>query len=356
MQKCGSGGTVLAWLLVAAACGPREVQGPIRLEKIGTIRGPEGDEGFEGLAMLSSRFADGERVAFIPWQSVAPPVFRVRPDGSIHDTLATIGQGPGEVVRPIWVIRGLGDTILVVDAGRIHFFGPDHRYVRSIPSTVGGVLSAAQLSNGDIVLSNGSVGGRPTMVDALSPVDGSVRWSIPSRASVAQGPSDNRFVAPAPDGTIWVVRMWGEYELEQYSPDGKLLRTLTPPAEWFPPYQRQVDFAQRSRPNTAIVGFWVDSLERAWVIAQVADPKWASAEGEVKKGEGGYEYFEPKSETAVRDGLIDVVDLSAGRSIATYRRDTRFGVVADPGILFEWRSTSDGWSHIDLYQVTLRAP
>ena len=356
MQKCRSGRALLAWLVLVAACGPREVQGPIRLEKIGKVSGPVGEDGFEGLAMLSPRFTDGERVAFIPWQAGTPPVFRVRPDGTVRDTLATRGQGPGEVEHPIWVIRGLGDTILVVDVGRIHFFGPDRRYVRSIPSTVGGVLSAFQHPNGEIVLSNGSVGGRQSVIDAISPVDGSERWSIASRSDGGQGPSDNRFVALAPDGTIWAVRMWGTYELQQYSPEGKLLRTVMPTVDWFPPYERHTDYARPSRPNTAVSGFWVDSLDRAWVVAQAADPKWASAEGEVKQGEGGYEYFEPKSETAVRDGIIDVVDLTTGRSIATYRRDARFGVVADPGVLFEWRFTSDGWSQLDLYQVSLRSP
>lgn len=351
MQNCRMGGTLLVVIALLASCRAAEPSGPVVLERIGTIEGPSADRGFQGVTLLSARFSDGERIAVTPWERPLPPIYRVREDGVVADTLASIGEGPGQVQQPRWVIRGLGDTIIVADVGRLHFFSPEHRYVRTIPCSCGGVWSATQLSNGLVVLGSSSVGGRKEVVSAFSPVDGSVRWSIRGAEYDREMVPENRLLAPAPDGTLWVVRAWGKYELQQYSQEGALLRTLTLAADWFPPYERQHDPSGRAAPNTALTGFQIDSTGRAWVVAQAADPDWASAEGSMQRGEGGLEFFVPKRGDDVRDGIIDVIDLAQGRSLATWRRDSIFGPFAEAGVMYSWRSSEDGWTNIDLYRV-----
>src|SRR5213075_3327806 len=131
-------------------------------------------------------------------------------------------------------------------------------------------------------------------------------------------------------------------------------QTLTPTSTWFEPYERPRGPSRTGPPSAHVKGFWLDSLGRAWVVGEAPDPHWASAEGELQKGEGGFEYFQPKSENAVRDGIIDLIDLRDGHSIVTYRRDAGFGRIADPGVMYDWRVTGDGWTQVDLYRVSLR--
>jgi hypothetical protein len=255
----------------------------------------------------------------------------------------------------VWAIRGLGDTAIIVDRGRFHFFAPGRRYVRSIPTAFGSTWSAGQGPDGTIVLASDAIGGREEIVAGLSPADGCRRFSIKGASFDRGAAPENRFVALAPDGTWWTVRAWGSYELQQYAADGRLLRTIAMSAEWYPPYERMSNLSKNHAPNTALTGFWIDSAGRGWVLGQAADPDWASAEGEVIRSEG-QEMFLPKHPNDVRDGIIEVVDLDKGQAIATWRRDGPFGVMAEPGVLYEWRSVDDGWTQIDLYRVTLRSP
>lgn len=328
-------------------------EAPIALEKLGTIKGSVEDGGFEGITLISEPFSDGSRLAIVPWLSSPRPVLVVNHDGVVTDTLATNGEGPGEVARPVRAFRGLGDTAIVVDEGRIHFFSPDHRYVRSIPTAFGGAWSAGQGPDGTIVLGSSSVGGRAEVVVGLSPVDGSTRFSILGAPFVQGAAPENRFVALAPDGTWWTARAWGKYELQQYASDGRLLRTVALSAEWYPPYERATDHTRNNAPNTALTGFWIDSLGRGWIVAQAADPNWAAAEGTVTQAEG-HERFIPRRAKDVRDGMIEVVDLETGQRLATLRDDDRFGTPAEPGVLYDWRSSEDGWVQIDLFRVVSR--
>ena len=350
MQKRRIGKTLLVVAALLSACRAPEVEGPIALEKIGRVTGPAEDGGFEGLALLSAPFSDGSRIAIVPWLSSPRPVLVVDPDGTVRDTLATNGEGPGQVAHPEWVIRGSGDTIIVLDRYRLHFFAPNRRYIRSIPSPLGGSWSAGQGPDGTVVLASNAVGGPETIVVGVSPADGSRRFAILAPPFDAGAVPENRFVAFARDGTWWTVRAWGRYELQHYSTDGRLLRTIPMTADWYPPRERWSNTSANHAPNTDVTGFWIDSLGRGWVMAQTADPHWASAEGETIRSEG-QEIFMPKHGNQVRDGIIEVVDLDKGKAIATWRRDQVFGNMAEPGVLYEWRFGEEGWAQIDLYRV-----
>src|SRR5688572_14758385 len=113
MQKCGIGRALLAVVTLLSSCKAPEVEGPIALEKVGTIVGNAEDGGFEGVTLLSPSFSDGSRIAVVPWLSGPRPVFIIDRTGLVTDTLATTGEGPGQVAAPVWAIRGLGDTAIV---------------------------------------------------------------------------------------------------------------------------------------------------------------------------------------------------------------------------------------------------
>jgi hypothetical protein len=345
---------LIVTIAVLAGCGGKGVdEGPIRLEKIGTIEGPSADGGFLGLPLISGRSTSGERIAVTPWESPMPPVYVIGAAGEIVDTLATIGPGPGQVEYPEIAIAGLGDTIILVDRTKLHFFAPDHRFVRSVPFSFSGSWGGVQLPNGEVVLASASVGGRPTLVAAISPADGSERWTIEGPQFDRSAPLPNVRIAAGTDGTIWTVKSMGTLELTQYSASGKRGRTLTPQAEWFLPFQRAEGTAKPRPPFGYVTGFWIDSAGRGWVVAQTGDPEWASAEGEVVRAEG-QDIFVPKSYSDVRDGIIAVYDLTNGTELALWRRDSIFGRDAEPGLLYEWRTDDDGWHQIDLFKVVPR--
>jgi hypothetical protein len=345
---------LIAAIAVLVGCGGNAAdQGPIGLEKIGTIKGPEADGGFEGLPIPSPALRNGERIVIIRDVARVPPPLRVDAGGNVIAPLAEVGEGPGQVLAPQAVLRGLGDTLIVIDRGRIHLFDPEFRYVRSVPSPfAGGVWDAAQLPSGDLVLTSASGGARRFLV-VCSLVDGSVKWELPLADPTKGWIEGLRHVAVGADSTLWLARVNGRPGFSQYSPDGALLRTVEPSLDWFTPYEVPARIDGQHEPSAHIMGFWLDSLGRAWIIGQASDPDWRAAKGTMRRGEGGIDYFVPDDRNDIRDGVIQVVDLADGRGIAQWRRDSIFGLSTEPGVMLEWRTDEDGWSQVDLYRVIL---
>ena len=311
---------VLMLLWGAVACGTgRDGAPPIRLEWISTISGPGEDEGFQSFATVSPRFRGGQRLVFMPdLQNEVPWVLDA--EGRATRPLGTVGDGPGQFRRISAILLGQGDSVLIFDQFKVHIFTPDLEYVRSIASPEHSTWSPSVLAGGRIAIPSRSR--RPAAVSVISQGDGAVLWTIPADSFGLREFPDIRLTAADPDGSLWVMPVFRRLVLQHFSAEGTLLATIQPTASWFEPwteYQRP----SRDRPTSpSLKGFWIDSLHRAWVIAHVADLKWADAEGEVRKGEGGFEYFIPKDANAVRDGLIGGFDLASGASLGSLRLDS----------------------------------
>jgi hypothetical protein len=350
MLLYGRGGALLAVVTLVSSCRTAGPATPISIEMTGTVAGPAEDGGFIGFTMVSPRLRDGTRIAFSIDGKKWPPLV-VDSSGAVIDTFAVYGEGPGELGSPSWIVKGSGDSILVFDLGRVLVFDPERHFVRSIPVAARRSWAVAVLPDQGVLTSSASFGDT-VPIAAYDLTDGDVRWRVSVPDAPGQSPKV-RGLQVAPDGTIWVMRAMQKLELTQYDATGRELRRLSPALPWFPPYEDFVNPTRENAPSPYVVGFWVDSLDRAWIVGQAADPDWATAEGEDIQSEGGT-YFRPTRPDDIRDGVLEVVDLKIGRSIARLQQDELFGFVVEPWVLLRNRVTEDGWQQLDLYSVAWR--
>jgi len=322
------------------------------LERIGAIAGPDGEPGYSAFVAVGPLLADGRRIAYLPDTPGETPWII---DRSGHPTgrLGPTGDGPGEFRRVTAVLRGAGDSIFLFDDHRVHVLSPTLELVRSIPSPVRSTSYPSQLAGGKLALPTRTSGSKAS-VTVISAVDGALLWTVPADSFAPGSFPDLRVTASAPDGSLWTARVMRRLEFHHYSPDGVLLETRLPETSWFTPYDRYQP-PTRSAPTSPLLrSFWVDSAGRAWVVAQVADLNWAKAEGEDRQGEGGLQYFEPKSVASVRDGLIDIIDLGSGKSLGSYRRDGLITSAAEFGTVTSTETNDEGWTLVELYRIVTR--
>jgi len=350
MRKCGRGGMCLVFVALLSSCRTPESVTPIAVEQVGTVAGPAEDGGFMGYTMVSPRLRDGSRIAFAMDGKEWPPLV-VDSAGAVIDTFAIYGEGPGELGSPSWITKGPGDSVLVFDLGRVLVFDPERRFVRSVPVAARRSWAVAVLPDQGVVTSSASFGDT-IPIAAYGLAAGEPRWRISVSPAPGQSPKV-RSLHVAPDGTLWVLRAMQKLELTQYDTAGRLMRTLSPTVPWFPPYEDFVNPSREIAPSPYVVGFWVDSLDRAWIVGQATDPDWATAEGEEIQSEGGT-YFRPTRPDDIRDGVLEVIDLKIGTSIARLQQDDLFGFVVEPWVLSRNRITDDGWQQLDLFAVTWR--
>ena len=343
---------VLAGLLILLAAGCRRdgaSQAAIAVEKFETVTGPAGDGGFEGFTLVSAGLRGGRRIAFQPNPPSGPPMV-IDSTGRAIDTLAKRGSGPGEAQWTSRVLRGTGDTVYVVDAGRVLVYSPELKFLRSFPVEVHSAWSGVMLPSGDLALASATFG-VPEIVSVVSPGDGAHRWGVTITPDPASHLSEVRCVAVGPDGTLWTLRATGRLEFEHFGKDGERLGGVTATPEWYPSYDRLQTMSRTVPSSPTAAGFWVDSLGRAWVVGTTSDPKWAQATGKDQPGEGGTTYFVADHPEQVRDGVIDVIDLATGRSVMSVRSDVPYGIPIEPWVIQRSRTDADGWQQVDLYRV-----
>ena len=119
-------------------------------------------------------------------------------------------------------------------------------------------------------------------------------------------------------GTVW----WGKPTLphwEEWSLDGRHLRTVVADLPWFP---GQLPDERRSpRPISRMGYFGVDGQDRLWIIVEVADPGWR--EFEFVRIEGGYwERVDDARPDQLRDARLDVFDLKTRRHLGHFTWDS----------------------------------
>lgn len=337
-------------IALSVGCGPRTAKvASITLTRFETIQGPPGGGGLDGLTLISPALRGGYRIAYQAGPSEGPPLV-IAPDDQIIDTLVHKGSGPGEVEVVSRVLRGAGDSVYLIDIERVSIFSPDLHFVRSWPSTVYSASSAAVLPSGDLALASAIVGD-PEVVTVLAPQDGAHRWGVAAKPDTSTRLRQIRNLAVAPDGSLWTLLMAGRLEFEHFDQAGRRLGGITVAADWYPPYDRMAPPSGSEPPSASTIGFWVDSLGRAWVVGLAADPRWALATGKDQPGEGGGTDFVPDHIEEVYDGVLDVFDLNTGRSLASLRNDAPLGFPIEPWVIQRIRTDADGRQQIDLYRV-----
>lgn len=244
-------------------------------------------------------------------------------DGSFRATVGREGQGPGELggrgLKRVYV--GAGDSLIVRDAGRWSVFGPDLAFGRVMTSTA---LQRARdhvhpLDDGRFLVTEPAPGAEPghwfhvvsatgEVVRSFGPADPAAvadhGWdpaNLPPRASAYRGGA-TFWAAPAATAD-------GEYALEEWSVDGRLLRTLRRTAPWL---HEEVAVG----PRMTLPAFQLLNQDEAgllWVLAIVQDPQSRDPGEEAPEGE---------RDSAMFDLRWEVIGPGAGAVLASGVFDT----------------------------------
>ena len=249
--------------------------------------------------------------------------------GRFVRVLGREGEGPGEFRAPMLIIRGLGDSIHVLDMmlQRMSILSPDGRYVRSNPWPVRIAASALQLPDGRYVVSArfGAPARSMKPLHFVSP-DGEHLSSFAFEESMDPG-SERwiRLITRGADGTLWTATWSHRYRLEHWSPEGRLLEVFEPQRAWFRPFDQTPMPSPTQPPAPMLAAIWYDSTtDFLWVTSVVVDPRWREGIGPLTRSREGLEAHEIVNPDRVYDGVVEIYDMKNRQLYAAGRFDRPF--------------------------------
>lgn len=314
--------------VLVATCAPHPIRPTIHLRPISSVHLPDGAAGLSGRPSLSPELPAHRRIA---WTDGAASALVLDSTGSVAGRFAAKGG-----IRA--VLRGAGDTVVVVADGTISLYDRDLHLVRSFAVPPGPIGSAAKLANGWFALAPATVGPARSvlLVDRAGRRVGALRSLDPTLATL-------RAVAPGAESTIWTAQLLGRLEFDRFDTTGRAIELIPLGRDWFPP-RLALD---RSPPSARVVGFWHGDQDRFWLVAAVphAEAGLGLEPAEAVDSSGG---------GATDDGVIEVTDPVETTVVASARFDGGFDQVVEPGIVTRSRRDAGGGWVVTVYQVEMR--
>jgi hypothetical protein len=149
-----------------------------------------------------------------------------------------------------------------------------------------------------------------------------------------------RRLATSGEGGFWSAQV-AAYEIELWSGDGVLQRRFARNAPWFEAHALEPPTGPAPAPRPLVLGLWEDSAARLWVVSLVADRRWRSALGEVRRSARGASASIERNDLYV-DTVIEVLDVKEGAVLARTRLDGAASTVSHDGVVAMASSDADG--------------
>jgi hypothetical protein len=268
------------------------------------------------------------------------------------------GQGPGEF---LWVDK------IKADGSRIHVFDTPayRRTVLDLNLQVVGtsplpaqpvdvdVLDDSLLVVNSWIPATETIGYPIHVLDS----DGRVLRSMGYDGGGVRGPfvtSDFRAVTRSGHGRFWSVRAT-RYLLEKWNLEGERSKQMELRPPWLTPYEGVCcTVSPRVPPEPRIRQIHQDSDGLLWVLSTVADPSWQDALVPLNDPMEGHEW-EVVDRDRFFDTIVDVIDPSQGRLIASARFDPWFMQFASDGIVASYLPPQRGLGpRIRVWRLSLR--
>ena len=274
--------------------------------------------------------------------------------GRFLKQLGRRGKGPGEYQYVMMAHVGPNDSLYVLDEfnKRLTVLTPDHSVARIVP--VRGTLTHGfPLPDGRFVaagrfLTPERLGLPLHLLDSTGVVRsfGATDPSVRSNEFQAQ----LRQIALARKGGVWSARM-DRYEVERWTLDGERVSHLAREAAWFPAWtEYSVRPPDIARPKPMLRAIWEDGEGRLWTVTEVAKDNWRA----MRPDPGGEAKIPPLDVyERTTEAMIEVLDVERGQVIASTRVPAYIRGMVSPGVLHALRSTPEGDTRVDIWQVTL---
>lgn len=246
------------------------------------------------------------------------------PDGAYLTTIGRVGSGPGEFRGISFIAIGAGDTIHVLDWSNMTWtvLSPEYGLVRSVRLEFNPDPNGVVLPSGDLVLVKGIASPeRAGLPVHLVTRDGRNSRSFGSETRVHRPDIpyvDGRAIAVGTDGNIWLGYR-NQYRLELWSPDGRVLRTITRDVGWFPSWFRPMSREElcprgEGEPRPLLSKIHQDENGLLWVATAVADRNWREAVTGVADCHVRIEDWQ-----SYLDTMIEVLEPRSGEVLAALR-------------------------------------
>lgn len=343
---------LLVWIMTSPVVAQQEISIPaepsctacsLTFTRIARLGGDTEAEGLIG--MRASVVRDSEGMLYVAPTYVEGVVNTYTPEGAPAGLIGRSGSGPGEHRDIIELAMGPGDSLYVFDYGNARFsvWAPtgEFRRVGRLPSYP---YEAIVLPDGRVVLQAWI----RTPQHAGFPIhllnrDGRLVRSFGSETGgFRPGNPEARFRALAltNDLSVWSGH-YNRYQLELWSLDGELRRRYVRDVPWFAP---RTEFAEPPQPTLRALAYDEDGM--LWVLINVPDPQW---DGELDPD------AQPSVERSHRmfDTMIEIIDVSTGRLLVSYRHPKAFFRFIAPGLLPILEEREDGALHIEIWKAEL---
>jgi hypothetical protein len=284
--------------------------------------------------------------------------------GRFLGTMGRRGPGPGEFsTPPSALLIGRADSLYALSGRALSVFSPAFVHART-SGMQSYHLGAATLPSGEIVW-HGPDASAPrdgyslVLLDAKGTQVRTLRAAVPATPPCRE--CSQRTLSISPDRTsIWTAAR-NRYEIEQLSPDGRLLRTVSVRGSpWFEPWTAPVprDRAGSTRPPSRLGAAVEDGQGRLWVMGFTAASDW-KPDPSFDVSRRGIGIISP-AEQAYRARsfamVLEVLDLRSGRLIASQRFDRDSFAFLGGGLAWTTREDADGNTLIDIWRLSLREP
>ena len=266
-------------------------------------------------------------MGYLTFSRSGTTIKRFGEDGRFMDQIGRAGEGPGEF-RAISDVQIVQTDIVALDYRNRSWsvfdgsgaFIRRHQYPHAlghgrfhVPGHDTVVVASLQTRTPDIV-------GYPLHLTTLGSDEPVVHFGADSPTYIPDEPYGGLVVLSTMSrpGTVW----WGKPTLphwEEWSLDGRHLRTVAGDLPWFP--SQLADPRRSPRPIPRMGYFGVDARDRLWTIVEVADPGWRDIEFVWMEG-GYWERVDDARPDELRDARLDVFDLKTRRHLGHFTWDS----------------------------------
>ena len=265
-------------------------------------------------------------------------------EGRFAGEIGGPGEGPGEHRRIVAFAAHALDSVFTVDAsGRFNVFNPDGDLVRTgrmspVPWRLRWLHHGRRIAAADSRTPR--FAGIP--LHLMSP-EGTLTTSFGSLDEVRDPrsyPSQRRRI-PVASGTGREMQVYSvspaTYRIDAWSTEGEFRDVWVRKNQWFPPTSSQSE-------TGLITGVYEDGERRLWVAIAVADPH-RTPEPETE--------FSIGQMNSIMDTVVEVVDLSAGRILASGRFEGRAAGFSSAGDLITLEEDGIGMVRIRLLKLDI---
>lgn len=325
--------------------GTRRAQ--LTLSRVGTL---SGERVLGAPISLVRRPTGGFYVTFYP---TGNEILEFGEVGEFVRVLAPTGRGPGEVTAVRHLQVQPDGSLHAYDAGRVVVFDDAGQAVAAQPVSFPTPADIGSLAGGRLVVNaQHFAGGQAQPLHLIA--DGQIVRSFGADPQVSILPTTphlhRRSIVAAADGRFWTAPLT-KYEIQEWTSEGNLTRTLAREVEWFRAWQELRFPTPGSPPDPRLADLGRTREGDLLVILALPADGWEQYLGEPRPGPGGGVSYPDADFSKIFRARLEVVDADVARVVGFLDTDAAVSLVVDEEHVSAYREDALGNPFVDIYRL-----